>query len=135
MIEISNQKLSYTFTNENSLEHVPYCSFLVFRNFVKKHFLCDQISWPSLITTLSHTKSQKYYINNELNRYLRVICWSSHNFNILGHVIQCRNDVLISKRRGEWSREINSPNIKDLNFEDTAQRYFISFWYVFGTLT
>jgi hypothetical protein len=47
------------------------------------------------------------------------------SFYPLGDIVDCYQDVLAAFRVREWSHEIDTPDIKDVDREDRSQRHCI----------
>jgi hypothetical protein len=51
---------------------------------------------------------------------------TSKSFYPLGDIVDCYQDVLAAFRVWEWSHEIDTPDIKDVDLEVRSQRHCIS---------
>lgn len=69
----------------------------------------------------------------EFQDHSGIICWSSNCFHQFGHIIDCQQDVLLTKRRRKWPHKVNSPNIKNL-LQNICQRQLMTLRNVSHTL-
>jgi hypothetical protein len=72
------------------------------------------------------TESAKDVGLDEFYHNLVIIGLGGHSFYPLGDIIYFYQDILIPKKQWEGSHEIDTPDIKNFNYEDGVQWHHIS---------
>ena len=71
-------------------------------------------------------KSGEDVLFKKFDNHFDVIGLSWHSFNPLRDVININQNELVAEGVREWSHEVDTPNIKNFNFQDRVQGHHVS---------